>query len=188
MKKDIYYFCRYFTRNHSPSDSPELLWNCIKKNLSNILNEHVPTKLTSTKISQPWFNTKCKKLSRRKEKLYHKKHLSSKLQKEYDDLKRETQKQCRIANNDYLLDLIKDDDNINKKKIYSYIKSKAKGHTNNINELKDHLGRLKQDATSKANILNDQFCSVFSNPSGVFTGILDPTTKNTYHVPYSSQY
>ena len=65
----------------------------------------------------------------------------------------------------------------NQEEIYSYIKSKAKGHTNDINELKDHLGRLKQDATSKANILNDQFCSVFSNPSGVFTGNLDPSTK-----------
>ena len=114
------------------------MWQCIKNNLEQIIKENVPTKMTSTRSSQPWFNTKCKRLTRKKCKLYKKmiNNYSVKTEQKFKEIKRETQNECRKANN-YLNDLI-NEDVLKKKKLFSYIKGKAKGFTNSVSELKDH--------------------------------------------------
>ena len=49
---------------------------------------------------------------------------------------------------------------------------------NTISELKDKHNKLTQDPVSKANILNEQFYSVFSDNKSACQGQLNPNTKS----------
>jgi hypothetical protein len=53
------------------------LWNDFKSGCLDIMNRYIPTKLTSTRYSQPWINREIKQITRRKNKLF-KKHQNNK--------------------------------------------------------------------------------------------------------------
>ena len=61
IKPNVKYVKNAFVKKHSSEDNPNFMWQCIKNNLKQIIEEKVPTKMTSTRSSQPWFNTKCTK-------------------------------------------------------------------------------------------------------------------------------
>ena len=178
IKNDASKFSSAFLEKHNTSENPNHLWKCIKDSLNNIINEHVPTKTTSTKLNQPWLNTEVKRLIRQKNKLYKKQKSTNcnKIKNKYQEIKRKTQKECRKAHENYLNDIFNEDE-VNKKKLWSYIKGKAQGIGNTISDLKNDQGRLIQDNKEKADILNNQFFSVFSEPTGTFQGTLNPKTK-----------
>ena len=48
------------------------MWLDFKKGVSSILDNHVPTKMTSSKHTHPWVNTHTRRLSRRKARAYRK--------------------------------------------------------------------------------------------------------------------
>ena len=66
---------------------------------------------------------------------------SIKTEQKFKEIKKETQNECRQANNNYLNNLV-NEDVLKKKKLFSYIKGKAKGFTNLVSDLKDHTGCL----------------------------------------------
>ena len=182
IKKSANNFKDAFLNKHCLSDDPNQLWESIKNSLKLIINEHVPTKTSTSSINQPWINTLTKKLIRKKKKIFKKmktcktEKSKSKLKSKFQELKKETQKECRKAHNNYLNDIINNGD-LNKKKFWNFIKNKNRDISNTISELKNHLGNLTQDSESKANILNDQFFSVFSDNKDNFKGQLNPKTK-----------
>jgi hypothetical protein len=55
------------------------------------MNRYIPTKLTSTRYSQPWINREIKQLTRRKNKLFkkHENNKNSPQWKKYKDLKKD---------------------------------------------------------------------------------------------------
>ena len=61
-------FQTLFTTFNNVSD----MWDFIKTEFSKIIENNVPTKLTSTKFHQPWINTETKRLLRRKNKWFKK--------------------------------------------------------------------------------------------------------------------
>ena len=75
-------------------------------------------------------------------------------------LQTEVQYEIRKAGKKYMTDVICDKDNTNK--LWSYIKSKGQEFIG-VAPLKNQQGFLKSDNQSKANILNEQFKSVFTN-------------------------
>ena len=70
-------------------------------------------------------------------------------------------KYIKQANRGCLDKIISEDFNTNPKKFWSYIKSKHKESTG-VSPLKNQDGFLKSDGSSKAEILNTQFKSVFT--------------------------
>ena len=78
----------------------------------------------------------------------------------YKRLQTEVQYEIRKAGKKYMTDVICDKDNTNK--LWSYIKSKGQEFIG-VAPLKNQQGFLKSDNQSKANILNEQFKSVFTN-------------------------
>ena len=171
-----------FLRHHSIQDNPSLLWKCITNSLDLIISDHVPTKTSSSSINQPWLNTHIKRLIRKKKKFYKKikncqsEPLKAKLKSIFQEVKKETQKECRKAHNNYLNDIV-DNGDLNKKKFWNFIKNKNKDTSNTISELKDDKGNLIQESSAKANILNNQFFSVFSDNKDKSIGQLNPLTK-----------
>ena len=159
-------FANIFTQKYNDdSDDVEEMWTEIKTNLNEIIKENVRTKMTSNNFSKPWIDSKIKQLIRKKKRWYSKlkKSSSENVKHKYQQIKNMTQRECRRAHKEYLKDIIENSEE-NSKKLFSYIKSKTNGNTNNIQELQDKNGKLHQNAKDKAELLNAQFCSVFSNP------------------------
>ena len=159
LHEDIISFCNKF-KNCDKSTTNEL-WSEFK-NITNKTMKNVPTKTTSTRFNQPWINQRCKKFSRRKKRLY-KRAKRTRLQSDWEkfnSMSAKCKKNCREAHDKFINENILDSGN--SKKFYSYIKSKQQ---DNISVAPLKKGdKLIIDDKQKANILNDQYCSVFSNP------------------------
>ena len=90
----------------------------------------------------------------------------------YQNLKRDCQRACRRAHSDYVRNLI--DETGNNKKLWNYIKSKK---TENVGIADLNSGsKILTEPKDKANLLNNQFSSVFSTPD---REPIQPTASNT---------
>ena len=85
---------------------------------------------------------------------------SAVVRKKYKEIKRITQKELRTAHGDYIKNMISEDKS--NKKLWSYIKIKRQEQVG-ISDLTDGNTIIK-DPKNKANLLNKQFSSVYSNP------------------------
>ena len=79
----------------------------------------------------------------------------------YKSLKAETQREMRRAHQAYIQDTVNQDLTANSKRFYSYVKSK-KQETTGISPLLNQDGFRHSRRTSKAEILNHQFQSVYT--------------------------
>ena len=140
------------------------MWNFVKNEFIKIIDKNVPSKETSSKSHQPWITTETKKLIRKKNRWYKyaKKTKSGKVWKKYGKIKAECQRTCRQTHDNYLNSIFTDDST--NKKLWSYVKSKNQDNTG-ISDLKDKNNILTSDPVKKANLIHEQFDSVFSNPS-----------------------
>ena len=139
------------------------MWTCLKTRLLELMTDHIPSKLTSSKVHQPWISTETKRLLRRKRSIYKKfKNTPSPRNKDiYSNIKRECQRECRRAYSGYVENLVNEENN--NKKFWSFIKNKR---TENVG-IADLISgnKILHKPIDKANLLNDQFSSVFSKPT-----------------------
>ncbi|XP_071491130.1 uncharacterized protein [Diadema antillarum] len=147
----------------------ETLFEDTQRSLDKLVKDHVPSKMSSSRCNQCWFNTTTKRVCRKKQRAYRKaKHISSKSTStakakmkawsRYHAIKRDTQKTCRQAYNKFLADLIDSDPSSNKR-LGALIKTIRCDQTG-VAPLKEG-NILHCDPKQKANILNKQFSSVF---------------------------
>ena len=163
LKEDCEEVKNQFLEKFTIKDNVDDIWKYIKAKLLHLMKENVPTKTASTKRHQPWINTETKRLIRKKQRWFTKakKCNSNKVWRKYRETKKECQRACRKAHNNYLNDILTED--VSNKKLWRYIKSKNQENCG-ISDLKDKTGNIIQDSIKKSNILNEQFASVFSNP------------------------
>ena len=128
----------------------------------------VPTKLTSTRFSQPWVTRTCKQHIRRKQRAYNraKRTRSQNDWNIFKTLTKESRKECKRAYNNYTRDCIYPDLKNNPKRFFFFIKSR-KCENIGVSSLRDNKGKVHTDDKGKANILNTQFTSVFSNDDAI---------------------
>ena len=126
------------------------------------MTEHIPSKETASRYSQPWINQDLKRSSRRKKKAYNKARSTKKKEDWawYKKLKKDSQRECRRADSSYVNSLVSDNQSGNPKKLYSFIKSK-KCDASGVAPLSSN-GVSHSDSVKKANILNEQFTSVLT--------------------------
>ena len=160
---------------HDLQKNIENIWNQLNQGIDNIINKNLPSKQSSATFTNPWANTTINKLSRRKKKAYNKARRSNSEQDwaKYKRLKSRSQKTTRQAHNKYLYDIISPKLKDNNKQFYSYIKSK-KQDASGISSLRDNQGYLHSEEKDKAEILNAQFKSVYTQEDR--TNIQDQTT------------
>ena len=105
------------------------MWNCIKDNLILLMDDNVPSKISSSKYFYPWITKQTKRLIRNKNIWFQKakQRKTDKSWNKYKDYKKLVQKQCRKAHDEYLHNLITDDKS--NKKFWSYVKSQRKENT-----------------------------------------------------------
>ena len=144
-------------------DSVNDMWDSFKVQIHQTMNRRIPTKMSLARHTHPWMNGRIRRLIRRKQRA-HKKARSTGNKRDMDRYKRlqhDVQYQIRSAHKDYMKTAVSDTFKENPKKFWAYVKSTGQ-EASGVSPLKNKDGFLKSDSTSKANILNEQFVSVFT--------------------------
>ena len=93
LKPDVLSFSNDLTSQCTSDTDVNTLWNSFKEFTSNLLDDKVPSKMTSARFSQPWINRKAKRISRKNKEAYKKaKHSRSE-----NDIQRYKQLQKEIT-------------------------------------------------------------------------------------------
>ena len=119
--------------------------------------------MTSSRTNLPWFTSKLKRMCRKKQRLYNtaKKHNNKQNWAAYTSLKTETLKATRKSRREHINDILQTGlEKGDSGPFWRYIRSQRQDNTG-IAPLKAG-GKLHPDSTSKAEILNTQFKSVFT--------------------------
>ena len=147
----------------------EEIWTRFKDTLTASALANVPLKKARTKTSKSWITAEIRKVAKRHERVYKKKKKQSlpELEDEQKQLRRQKQRMVRRSYWDYVnRTLTKDSEPSNdskarpNKKYYSFIKHQRSSNCG-VAPLKVD-GQLVTDPTAKAETLNKQFQSVFS--------------------------
>jgi hypothetical protein len=126
--------------------------------------------MTTTRFKQPWIDRNIRRLSGEKKRPYRKARNTNN-KKDWDrckNIQKQNKHGCRKAYNDYVRNMVSEDKGTGSKKLYSFIKSK-KCDGSGVAPLKKNA-KTYADASEKAELLNEQFSSVF-------------TKENTSNIP-----
>ena len=162
IKERVKKWSSEFTAQNSVDTPVEQLADDLQQELEKVLSDHVPSKFSSTRLGQPWFNAKTKRAVRRKKRAYKRARHTGKERDwaRFNWLKKETKKICRQAYNKHVFDVVNSDPCGNKK-LGALVKSKRCDQLG-VSPLKE-AGIVHTDPKHKANVLNKQFTSVFSS-------------------------
>ena len=144
---------------HTPVNT---IWQELKSGVENVLKT-IPSKMTSSRFQPPWVNRTIKRNARRKQRA-HRKACNSNRPQDWSRLRKLVKNQrveCRNAYYNYIRDIISPDLHQRPKRFWSYISSR-KCDNNGVAPLRNTDGLIYSDAKSKADILNNQFSSVFT--------------------------
>ena len=71
LKQDARTFTTSFTETFTINSSIHTMWDNIKSNLTQLHEQHVPSKFTTTRFHQPWITTEIMRIPRRKQRAYN---------------------------------------------------------------------------------------------------------------------
>ncbi len=171
-------FQQEFLRSYEEWDV-NTAWTAFKEHTKSLISKHVPTKTTPTRYSPPWITSVVKRLCKKQHRAYnkYKKSGTARARENFKNIKKECQTTIRRAHNEYVNNTLTESMlNKNSKPFWKYIKSKRQENIGVAPLLKQ--GKLHTDSTTKANILNEQFQSVFTKDAGNETPRL---SGNVYH-------
>ena len=151
-----------------PMKTVQEQWNDLESTLLNLMKKHIPTKLPRPQKHQPWISRDVITFIHKRNRAF-KKWKKTNTKEQYDKylkLRSECQKKIRSSHRQYTEKIFNLDDPQEPEKVqvskrfWTYVKSRKKD-TCSVSPLKSE-GVLISDAKGKANILNQQYCSVFS--------------------------
>ncbi|KAL8617025.1 hypothetical protein ACOMHN_014196 [Nucella lapillus] len=156
-------YAQTFDIDTSKPDALETAWRGFSERVQKTINKNVPSKTTQGRYSYPWIDTSLRRAIRRKQRAHTKARKTGKKrdQDRYKRLQQEVKDNIKKASHHYLDTVVTDDFKTNSKKLWAYVKSKGQ-ESQGVSLLKNTEGYLKSDNCSKAEILNNQFKSVFT--------------------------
>jgi len=147
----------------APDRSVEDNWAFLKSHINSMINKHIPSKMCRPNRDLPWFNRPLKKAIRRKHLLYNKakKSGSKSAWDKYKQFKKSTHSSVKRAHWDYLNNTLQEGlAKKNSKPFWRYVKAKRQDNIG-IAPIKKG-GKLHSSPQDKANLISDQFQSVFT--------------------------
>ncbi len=179
IRQRVRQFTSDLIAKHSPDTPVEELWSKIRSEINSLMEELVPTKMSSTRWNQPWINRKVKQL-RRGKKRCHKRARQTKSNQwwsKYRELQKLVQAECRRAYSEYMRHIIcgEYEGEAKNKRFWSYVKSLRRDSCGVAPLKKDGVTHI--DNQAKAEILNSQFASVFTKED---TGDLPQMGESPY--------
>jgi len=160
-KKDTATFTASFIDNNT--NDVHTNWDTLKDHLNNIISTHVPSRKSSGKPELPWLGHKLRRAIKRKNKLYFKARKSRNHQQwqKYKQAKRDVQRAIHHAERNYINNILIDGlEKNDTKPFWKYVKCK-KQESIGVAPLRKGT-QLNSDSKVKAQILNEQFQSVFT--------------------------
>jgi hypothetical protein len=154
-----------------PTKTTQELWDAIESGLQDIVKDNIPSKPIKGYKDPPWLTGEIKTLFRKRDTAYRRWVRSCSHQDEmaFKSIKTESQNKWRQARDKYTQSIFSsenDDDyehHVHRqplKKFWGYIKALKRDNSGTSPLKKD--GVLITDAKGKANIMNDQYASVFT--------------------------
>ena len=130
------------------------------------MDAHIPSKMTSQRLSEAWIDKGVKQISQKKKRYYLRAKKSGTVRdwNQFQKIKKETQSTCRRTYKSYISNLLSDDNTRNPNRFWSFIKGKRTESTGVTPLCRE--GILHSDTATKSNILNDQITSVVSSEPG----------------------
>ena len=168
MREDLRDYQTDFTEQTKDSSANDT-WTKFEEKLKELTNKHIPSKMLSgNKIKKPWMDRTVKAQLRKVKKLFAKQKQTGKARhrRQYLKTKSQAQKEERQAYWKYVENIIELGDSdqeqqpSKQKRFFSFIKS-LKRDSSGIAPLRDQ-GKLHSDPADKANILNNQYQSQFT--------------------------
>ena len=159
LKEKSRTFCSDFLASHGTRDIHQN-WEAFNNHMQD-LRKSIPSKKTSSRYNLPWLSSDVKRMCRKKRRLYRKARRSKDHWAKFYSHQEATRTALRKAHWEYVNSILLDDlDNGNKKSFWSYIKAQKQ---DNVGVSPLRKGRqLLSDSKSKAQLLSDQFKSVFT--------------------------
>ncbi|CAG2185990.1 unnamed protein product [Mytilus edulis] len=144
-------------------------WNDFKDILSQAIISNIPTKILSTRWNVPWINREIKTMIRKKQRVYNKAKRTNneKHWEEFKLLRKTVKTKLEEAHQNYISKLLEVDEEGERKtpvvgkKFWQYVKSKKRDSCGVAPLISN--GKLMEDSKGKAEALNHQFVSVFTD-------------------------
>ncbi len=139
-------------------------WKDFTKFVFKMMDLNIPCTTTNIRKNLPWLNNSLKRMIKKKQRLYNKAKRTHKKKdwNKYNSHKKETLKALRRARWNYINNmLIEGMNNDNNKPFWRFVKSQNKENTG-VAPLQTKHGGTTNDSQAKAEILNEQFKSVFT--------------------------
>ncbi|XP_038074867.1 uncharacterized protein LOC119742770 [Patiria miniata] len=162
IKEDINEYADSISKEVYSAQSTDTLWLGFKHALTTAMERHIPTKMTSTNSSLPWFKQSHKCIMRRKRKAYDKARSTGATSdwEIFRQLRRLLDRTLRKSRSKHLLDLGENLTSNNTKPFWRYIKSLRQSSTG-VSTLNTAKG-IATTPIDKANALNSHFQSIFT--------------------------
>ena len=182
IAEDIKNFEQDFFENSPEEKTVNENWEAFKNNINSTLENNIPTKLTKDFRDLPWMNRRIKRLIRRRQRFYNraKKTKKDKHWKDFRLTRKMIQVEMKKQYWGYIDTIINPENDNSQKGMWKFIKSTRRS-TVGVSTLKTP-GNVAKDAPAKADMLNEQFCSVFTDekdgdvpPSGNRTTLTSQT-------------
>ena len=148
------------------------LWDAFEKKMHELISSFIPTKSVKPNSKPPWLSNELINKCKHQEKAYVTWKKSGLFEDElaFREIKAETQREIRASHTKYMETILSDlsgNDEYDQakskepgKKFWTYIKQSRQDSQGVAPLYKDGIRAL--DSKSKANILNNQYCSVFT--------------------------
>lgn len=169
MKDEISNFADEFIANMS-SLSIDNNWGILKNQLQSLLDKYVPSKRSIIRQHLPWVTTTIKRMCRKKQRLYNKARKSgrSKHWDRFNQFKRDTRRAIRSAHNNYINNILAESlQSGETQTFWRYVKAQQQDSCG-VAPLRQG-GELHSSSEKKAEILSQQFMSVFTKEDGSAT-------------------
>ena len=142
-------------------------WTAISDAINKTIGTNVPQKLTSARHDLPWFSNELRRLMKTKRRRYNRYRTTGDVRdwEKYRKIRNEVSSKLRSAKAKYYGDELGEAIENNSKAFWTHLKKLRKEDVG-VADLKDEAGKLVTDSKSKAEMLNKQFVSVFTNESG----------------------
>ncbi len=138
-------------------------WTFFKSSIDYCLDTLVKSKQASGNYRMPWINREIRGMRRKRKKMYDRavKIDNNESWDAYYAQRRATDRQTNNSYYNYINSILEPALDKNSRNFYKFIKSRKKD-TFGVSTLK-HQGKVGNDNSTKAEILNEQFCSVFTH-------------------------
>ena len=150
---------------NSESKTVDEKWNEFELGVHRIMDDHIPHKMSSSRYNLPWFNSPLRRQARAKQRLYNKAKNSRNPTHwhQFRAARKRMHQSLKTTRDGYVSNFLGEAIEENPKRFWSYVKQ-LRHDDPDVADLEIE-GKIFSNREVKAEILNKQFSSVFTNES-----------------------